>query len=83
MRPVETFIILKEKRMHSGYIDRTRYAVGAKDEKQALELLRDKIGKLCKIRVYYKEQVSFMKYKEVGIFEGELYSNGKLKYKIL
>lgn len=82
IKSIETYIIIKSVRSYSGLIDKTRYAVGAKSEKEAIKILRDKIG-LGKIAVYYKEREPIMKYKEVGEFTGEFDNRGKHIYKIL
>lgn len=43
MKLIETYIIIKRKRFNNGLVDKTRYAVGAKSEKEAINILRAKI----------------------------------------
>lgn len=82
MKKIETYIILKRRRSNIGIVYTTRYAVGAKSEKEAIKLLRDKIG-LGKIAVYYKEEEPIMKYKEIGEFVGEFDNRGRHRYNII
>lgn len=41
---------------HGGYTVLGRYRIGAKNEKEAEELLRGKVGKHAKVKVYYEEK---------------------------
>lgn len=51
-----------------------RYAVGAKNEKEAIDIIKNKLGKFNKYSVYYKSDESYMDYKSVA---KENYENGK------
>lgn len=44
---------------------KARYLVGAKNEKEAEEILKKKIGKHAKVNVYYKDENNRVKYGEV------------------
>ncbi|PLS19430.1 hypothetical protein CVD28_03165 [Bacillus sp. M6-12] len=45
---------------HGGYTVLGRYKVGARNEKEAEELLRGEVGKHAKTKVYYEDEKSFM-----------------------
>lgn len=64
MKTIETYIVIKRDRCKGGFVLKTRYSVGAKSEKEALKIAREKIG-LGKISVYYKSSEQYRKYKEV------------------
>lgn len=70
-----TYIILTRKTVKGTQSLCTgRYAVGAKNEKEAIKIIRDKIGKLNKYSMYYKSTENYMDYKNVA---EETYENGK------
>lgn len=66
MKEIKTYIVL-ERKTTKGTMSTTigRYKVGAKDEKEALKIIREKLGKLRKFNVYYQAEQNTMKYKEV------------------
>lgn len=60
---VKAFIVLhKGMTYHSGCTTLGRYCVGAKNEKEAEQFVRDEIGKHHKVRVYYEDKNRFMPY---------------------
>jgi len=53
---VKTYIVHhRGQASHGGYTILGRYRIGAKNEKQAEDLLRDVVGKHAKVKVYYEE----------------------------
>lgn len=51
-----------------------RYAVGAKNEKEAINIIKDKLGKFNKYSIYYKSNEDYMDYKNIA---KETYEDGK------
>lgn len=41
---------------HGGYTVLGRYRIGARNEKEAEELLRETVGKHAKVKMYYEEK---------------------------
>ncbi|PER55857.1 hypothetical protein CN495_08890 [Bacillus thuringiensis] len=63
---VQTFIVHHRGRAsHGGFTVIGRYRVGAKNEKNAEELLREEIGKHNKVSTYYADGKNDLKYGEV------------------
>lgn len=53
----KTFIVHhRGQAHHGGYTVLGRYRVGARNEKEAIELVRKEVGKHAKVRVYYEEK---------------------------
>ena len=60
----KTYVVLE----HGCFGQKTtigRYLVGAKNPKEAEEILRANIGKHRSVRTYYEEKKKLLKYKEV------------------
>lgn len=43
-----------------------RYAVGAKNEKEAINIIREKLGAFNKYSIYYKSDEPYINYKEIA-----------------
>lgn len=57
----KAFIVLHKGMTHNrGCTTLGRYCVGAKNEKEAEQFVRDEIGKYNKVRVYYEDKNRFM-----------------------
>lgn len=57
----KTFIVHhRGQASHGGYTVLGRYKVGAKSKEQAEELLRQEVGKHCKVKVYYEDKDGVM-----------------------
>lgn len=62
-----TYIVTTRKTINgTTSITTGRYAVGAKNEKEAMKIAREKIGKFNKFNVYFKSDDNFLNYKEVS-----------------
>lgn len=62
----KTFVVHHRGRSNSGgCLTFGRYLVGAKNEEEAEAILREKVGKHSKVRVYYEEKKKLLPYREV------------------
>lgn len=58
-KDVKTYIVLQGGSYHQ-HRTIARFRVGARNEKEALSLVRKEIGKHAKLRVYYEDKNRFM-----------------------
>lgn len=84
MKPIKNYILLVDSHKHHKHNTAGRYRVCAKTPKEAVELLRDKIG-FGSIQVYYECQpndIKLTEYKAV-VREIAVEENGKLTIKFV
>ena len=63
---VKTFIVHhRGQTHHGGYTVLGSYKVGAKNEKEAEDFLREVVGKHAKVKVYYEEKKNLVPHKAV------------------
>ncbi|ADO59992.1 hypothetical protein SKN87_26240 (plasmid) [Paenibacillus polymyxa] len=51
--------------IHGGYTVLGRYKIGARNEKEAKQFLREKVGKHTKVKVYYEDKNSVVSHGSV------------------